>query len=303
MKALVLAILGPTASGKTALAVQLAQALKAEVISADSRQFYQEMRIGTARPSISELAGVPHHFLGSHSIHAPLSAGAYEREALPLLENLLQRHVIPIVSGGSGLFVKALLEGLDDLPSDPSLRQLLQQRLDEEGLAVLQQILRKADPLYYASADVQNPVRVLRALELIQITGQTIDSLHGTSLKVRDFDVFKVAIAMPRALLYQRINLRVDQMMERGLLDEVQQLMPYRHLQALQTVGYTELFDHLDGKHSLQEAVHLIKRNTRRYAKRQLTWLRKDAHLQWYHADEVQQVLEAVKSRLHSAHR
>ncbi len=290
----VFAVLGPTASGKSDFSVDLALRLNSEVVSADARQFYGEMSIGTARPGIDEQRGVPHHFVGSHSIAQPLSAGAFAREALPVLEALLAKGKPPIVTGGSGLYVKALLEGLDDLPKDHAVRDALLKRLEQHGLAALQLELQKADPKYYSEADVQNPVRVVRALELMALTGLTMHDLLGKPKSTRNFEVTKIALHWEREALYGRINARVDNMMQKGLLQEVQRLLPYRQSAALRTVGYTELFNYLDGNCSLEAAVQLIKQNTRRYAKRQLTWLRKESGVRWLAIPEWEKFIPTI---------
>ncbi len=292
----IIVIQGPTASGKTGVGVALAQMLKAEIISADSRQFYREMGIGTAKPYGHEMQGIPHHFVNSLSIHDPYSAGDFERDALRLIDDLLQRQVLPIVAGGSGLYIKALLEGLDDLPSDPKLRASLNAIFAEKGIEPLQEKLKALDPEHYAIVDQHNPMRLMRAIELLRSSGKAMAELQKGSRKVRPFRAIKIGLELPRAELYARINARVDDMFVRGLEDEARDLQPFRHLQALQTVGYSELFAHFDGVYGLEEAKDLIKRNSRRYAKRQLTWLRKDEEITWFHPSDLPGMMKFIEA-------
>lgn len=278
-----LVVAGPTAVGKTALCVQLAQHFQSEIVSADSRQFFREMSIGTAKPSSGEMQGVPHHFINSHSITQDYSAGRFEADCLQLLETLFQRHPVVILTGGSGLYLQAVTDGLDELPpADPAIRVRLQQELAELGLEHLVAELARLDPVAHARIDRQNHQRVLRAVEVCRATGQPFSSFHtGRTAAERPFRMLKLALTREREELYTRINQRVDQMLEAGLLAEVEALLPYRHHNALQTVGYQEIFGYLDGLYDWDEAVRLLKRNTRHYAKRQLTWLRRDAEYQW----------------------
>jgi len=283
-----ISIAGPTAIGKTAAAIQLAQHYHTEIISADSRQFYQEMSIGTAKPSPEELAAAPHHFIGSHSIKDDINVGDFEREGLALLDDLFTKHNVVIMAGGSGLYIKAITEGFDDLPeADPAIRENLNTMFAEHGIGALQERLQLADPEYYTRVDLQNPQRLIRALEVFESTGQPYSSYRTGNHRQRPFNIIKIALDMPREELYERINKRVDIMMESGLLDEVTQLLPYRHLNALNTVGYSEIFDHIDGKTDLSAAIALIKQNTRRFAKRQLTWFRKDKDTHWFHPTDI----------------
>jgi len=269
-----IAIGGPTACGKTAYAVNLALQLKTEVISADSRQFYKEMRIGTARPSMEELCGVPHHFLGFLSITEPYTAGRFEEEAMQLLDKLFAKHPVVIVCGGSGLFLQALLEGLHVLPSDPKLRQSLNALFHQKGLAHLVEEFKQLDPDQASKTDLKNPMRVIRALEVLKTSGASYAQLLNAQRTIRPFDIERYVLLRPRDELNNRINQRVDCMMAQGLLQEVRSLIPFRHLNALNTVGYKELFDYFDGKCSLEDAVENIKKHTRQYAKRQETWFR-----------------------------
>lgn len=274
MKKLIV-IAGPTASGKTALAVSLAHRLKCQIVSADSRQFYKEMSIGTAKPSIEEMEGVPHHFIDSHSITAPLSAVQFEKEALACLEELFSVNDYVILVGGSGMFIKALIEGTDELPHDKSVQEKWNQLHTSKGLSSLQEELKSKDPIYFNNkVDQHNPVRLIRALEIIELTGKKLSDLTTGKAKERPFETDYYVLNHPREVLYNRINLRVDMMFENGLLEEARSLLPFKSLQALNTVGYKELFDYFDGEHNLETAKELIKRNTRRYAKRQLTWFK-----------------------------
>ena len=273
---------GPTAVGKTALAIQWALEHGTEILSADSRQFYRELDIGVARPSPEELALVPHHFIACKSIREYYSVSLYEQEALGLLQALFQKHDVVILAGGSGLYVNALCHGIDDLPDpDPELRENLKKRLAEEGIESLQEELRRRDPVFYGQIDLQNPARLRRALEVCITTGKPYSALRTAPRKERPFRIERYALNRPKERLYERINLRVDQMMEHGLLEEARALHPYASFNALQTVGYRELFDFFDGKISLDQAVTDIKTHTRRYAKRQLTWLRKQEGVEW----------------------
>ncbi|GAB3636156.1 tRNA (adenosine(37)-N6)-dimethylallyltransferase MiaA [Hymenobacter arcticus] len=288
-----LAVAGPTAVGKTALTVALAQQLATEIISTDSRQFFREMSIGTAKPTPAEMQDVPHHFVDSHSITENYNAGRFATEAETKLAELFQQHNVVVATGGSGLYLQALTDGLDDLPAvPPAVRQQLQQELSTLGLPALVAELAQTDPIAHVRLDLQNPQRVLRALEVTRGTGQPFSSFHRGPAAVeataaaRPWRVVKAALTRPREELYQRIDQRVIQMLDAGLVAEVEGLLPFRHHQALQTVGYQELFGYLDGSYDYAEAVRLLQRNTRRYAKHQLTWLRRDAAYQWVELGE-----------------
>ena len=281
MKKLIV-ILGPTAVGKTAHAIQLAQTLGTEIISADSRQIFKELNIGAARPSLEELSAVKHHFIGSASIHEPYSAGQYEREALTKLNELFQQYDSVVCCGGSMMYVDALLQGFDDLPSDKTVREHWSKRFKEEGIEALQRELEKLDPDYYTQVDIHNPHRLIRALEVCTVAGMPYSSLRKASGIERNFTVEKIGLEMPREQLYDRINSRVLRMMEDGLLEEARALYPFKQLQALNTVGYKELFDYFDGACSIEEAIQKIQQHTRNFAKRQLTWWRRDAQITWH---------------------
>ncbi len=293
---------GPTASGKTAAAIALARHFKTVVLSADSRQFFREMSIGTAKPSADELAAAKHYFIDSHSITANFSVGDYEREVLTLLDKLFKVHDIVVMAGGSGLYIKAVAEGFDELPvAGEGVRERLNAELETKGIAYLQQKLKNADPFYYEQVDKSNPQRLIRALEVFETTGKPFSSYRVSESKRRPFDIIKLALTMPREQLYERINRRVDIMAAQGLIEEVRSLLPYRHLNALNTVGYSELFDYLDGKTDLDTAIELIKQNTRRFAKRQLTWFRREKDIHWIEAgngDPLPAMLEVIEDAM-----
>lgn len=292
-------IVGPTAIGKTALAVALAQHFSTEIISADSRQFFREMEIGTAKPSAEELAAAPHHFINSHSVHTLFSTGDFENEVLKLTEELFKVHSNLIMVGGSGLYIDAVCNGLDILPdTDLNIREQLNQQLAEEGIGAIQAQLQAADPEYYAKVDQSNPQRLIRGLEFFLSTGNKFSGYMTNSKKERPFHIVKIGLNTDRTILYERINHRVDLMMQAGLLDEVKGLESYRHLNALKTVGYAELFDYLDGNIQLPDAIALIKQNTRRFAKRQLTWFRRDGQIHWYEPDQLTAVITDLESNL-----
>lgn len=275
-------ILGPTAVGKTDYAIAEALRVGSPVVSCDSRQLYRELRIGVARPNDAQLAAVPHYFIADRSISEPCSAGAYELEALQLLEKLFRDHETVVMAGGSGLYIDALCNGLDDFPdADPELRAQLSERLRTEGVAALRADLRVLDPETYATIDPANGQRIVRALEVTIATGRKYSSFKTHPAKERPFNIVKTGLTRPRPELYARIDARVDRMMEEGLLEEARALLPNRSLPALNTVGYKELFDYFDGRYDLAEAVRLIKRNTRHYAKKQLTWWARDPSIHW----------------------
>lgn len=269
-------ITGPTASGKTDLSIELALKLSSPILSCDSRQIYQELKIGTAPPSQEQLKIVNHYFIHSHSIFNHYTAGKYELEALALMDSLFKEHDSLVMVGGSGLYAHAVCYGIDDFPAaDLELRKELTQKMDREGVESLRKELKLIDPLSYSQIDIANPQRILRAIEVTLATGKKFSEYKSFKKKDRPFIIKNINVEMERKTLYQRIDKRVDIMMDNGLLKEVQGLYPYRHLTALKTVGYRELFDYLDGKSTLETAVDLIKRNSRRYAKRQITWFKR----------------------------
>lgn len=280
-------IVGPTAVGKTAIAIALAKTFQTEIISADSRQCYREMNIGVARPSIEELESIPHHFIASHSIHDDVNAGLYETFALQKADMLFKQHSVVVVCGGTGLYIKAFCDGIDDMPQiDPAIRQQLNDSYAEKGMQWLQNEVALRDPHFWQMAEQQNPHRLLRALEVLEGTGKSITDFRIGKKAERYFKVLKIGLEMERSVLNEKINLRVEKMMQDGLLNEVKSLYPYKNLNALQTVGYQEILDHLDGKISLENAIALIKQHTRQYAKRQMTWFKKDNSIHWVNAAE-----------------
>jgi len=280
-------IAGPTAIGKTAAAIQLARRFKTVIISADSRQFYREMSIGTAKPTIEELATARHHFINSHAVTESFTVADFEKQSLELLDELFKTKDSVILVGGSGLYIKAICEGFDNIPSvAPEIREKLNSGFAEKGITYLQEKLRVVDPEYYKQVDIQNPQRVIRALEIFEGTGKPFSSYRLAGINTRPFNIIKIGLNLPRDVLYERINQRVDNMMQQGLEDEVKSLLPYRHLNALNTVGYSELFDYFDGNSDLSSAIESIKQNTRRFAKRQLTWFRKDKDINWFEVDD-----------------
>ena len=288
-------IAGPTAVGKTAVAIAIARHFNTAIISADSRQCFREMSIGVAKPSPEELQQAPHYFINSHSIHDDVNAAVFEQYALQAADEIFQRHNIVVMTGGTGLYIKAFCEGLDDMPPvSLAIRQAITTQYEQQGLAWLQQQVQEQDPLYYATGEIQNPQRLIRALEVKQATGTSIRSFQQGKKAVRPFTIIKLALELPKPELYTRINTRVDNMMAQGLLKEVEGLVPYKHLNALQTVGYSELFDFLDGKITLPQAVEQIKTNTRHYAKRQMTWFKKDTSIQWFSPDKVDEIIKAL---------
>lgn len=292
-------IAGPTGSGKTDLSIRVARYYHCPIISTDSRQFYRGIPIGTAQPTAEELQMAEHHFIADRELKDDFNSGAYETEALSRLEELFQKHDIVVAVGGSGLYIKALCEGMDDLPEvDPRLREELNSRCKAEGVEALAEELRSLDPDFYEVVDRKNPARVVRALEVCISTGKTYSSLRSGVKRQRPFNIIKIAVNMDREELYERIDLRVDKMVQAGLYDEALKVYPLRELNALQTVGYREWFDHFDGKISREEAIELIKRNSRRYAKRQLTWFRADKDFEWFEPSETEKILEYIDSKI-----
>lgn len=291
LKTLIL-IVGPTAVGKTALAVSLAKYFDTEIISADSRQFYKELEIGTAKPSAEELAAVKHHLINSHSCKDLVDAGTYERLALEILSELFITHDVVIAVGGSGLYIQALCEGLDPVDlRDEELRV----ELSKYSIIELQEKLKQLDPEYFEIVDQQNPQRLMRAIEVITLSGNTYTSLRSGQKKNRPFNIIKIGLNDDRAVLYDRINKRVDKMIEKGLEAEAKSFHPFKNEYTLQTVGYSEWFDFFDGKHSKIDAIELIKRNSRRYAKRQLTWFNRDPDIKWFTIQELPKIIEHIE--------
>ncbi|WP_421940756.1 tRNA (adenosine(37)-N6)-dimethylallyltransferase MiaA [Pedobacter sp.] len=294
-----ISVVGPTAIGKTAMAIQLAQHFHTEIISSDSRQFFKEMEIGTAKPSPEELATAKHHFIDSHSVAKLFSTGDFEQEALKTLEEIYSKRDVAIMVGGSGLYVNALLNGLDEMPEiDLAIREELNKKFEIEGLAAIQLQLAALDPEYFAKVDQNNPQRMIRGLEVFLSTGKKLSSMLSATKKVRPFKVIKLGLNTDRAVLYDRINRRVDLMIENGLVEEVKSLIPYRSYNALNTVGYSEIFDYLDGKTNLADAISAIKQNTRRFAKRQLTWFRRDDEITWFEPNELNKIITYIKDKI-----
>lgn len=288
-------LVGPTGSGKTDLSIHLAQHYSAPILSTDSRQVFKGLPIGTAQPSEQQLAAVEHHFIASHALTDDFNCGAYEIQALACLEQLFVSHDDVVAVGGSGLYVRALCEGMDELPPvDEALRRKLNNRLANEGLESLADELKVLDPEYYEIVDRNNPARVIRALEVCHQTGHPYSQQRTGTPQKRNFKIVKIGIDLPREELYDRINRRVDQMIVDGLEAEARSVYPLRHLNSLQTVGYREFFDYFEERITLAETVELIKRNSRRYAKRQLTWFRRDPEIHWFRADETDKIINYI---------
>lgn len=294
-------IAGPTAIGKTVLAIEVAKYFKTEIISADSRQFFREMSIGTAKPSAQELAQAKHHFINSHSILDDFNVGDFEKAAISQLNKIFEHQDVAIMVGGSGLYINAVLYGFDELPkASEELREKLNQRLLDEGIESLQNELRNLDPAYYAEVDIHNPQRIIRALEVCLSTGETFSSLRNKPRKPRDFNVILIGLNTNREVLYQRINHRVDLMIKEGLVHEVKSLKAHEHLNALKTVGYTEIFRYLNNEWTLEQAIEKLKQNTRNFAKRQITWFKKNEELVWFEPTETNKILEFIAKELNA---
>ncbi len=293
----VIIIAGPTAVGKTSVAIQVAKHFDTEIISADSRQCYNEMNIGVARPSEQELKEVRHHFIASHSIQEKVTAAGFEQLALETAENILKEKSIAVMVGGTGLYIKAFCDGLDEIPEVPeAIRNAINEEYKKKGFVWLQQKVKESDPKFFVEAENQNPHRLMRALEVYQSTGISIQEFKKKAKKKRTFTTLKIALELLKEQLHQNINTRVDDMLKQGLIEEVRSLIPYKHLTALQTVGYKELFDYFDGKIELKHAVELIKQNTRQYAKRQLTWFKKDKEFEWFDTYDLDKIKEHLIS-------
>ena len=297
----VIIICGPTAVGKTSVAILLAKHFHSEIISADSRQCFKELKIGVARPSDEELKEVPHHFIASHPIAIGssienINAAFFEKYALQIVNELFKNHDIVIMVGGTGLYIKAFCEGLDKIPAtDESVRKRIIAGYESNGLEWLQDEVRKKDPAFYNIGEIQNPQRMMRALEVIESTGQSILSFRRNKKIKRDFRIIKIGLELPKEELHTNINLRVDKMINDGLVEEVRSLQGYRDVNALQTVGYSEIFEHLDEKMSLAAAIEEIKKNTRQYAKRQLTWFKKDKEIHWINARQKSEIVSMAQ--------
>ena len=295
MKKTLIVITGPTAVGKTACCLDIAKHYGLPIINADSRQIFQELRIGTARPTEEQMQKVKHYFVGTLRLNDYYSASLFEQQVLALLEQLFMTYDYALMAGGSMMYIDAVCDGIDDIPTiDDVTRETMKRRLKEEGLEALCEALKRLDPDYYEIVDRQNPRRVIHALEICTMTGKTYTSFRKREKRERPFEIIKIGLNRPREELYTRINQRVDQMMADGLLDEARQLYPLKGLNALNTVGYKELFDYFDGRWSLEEAVERIKGNTRRYARKQLTWFKKDERIRWYHPDDQNKIMNEI---------
>ena len=279
-------IAGSTAVGKTSLAIQLAQHFSTEIISCDSRQCFKELNIGVAKPAAEELAAVKHYFINSHSIHDAVNAATFEQYALEKVNSIFSKHKIAIMVGGTGLYIKAFCDGMDEVPEvNPSVRNTIVTNYNNNGIEWLREQVKKNDEIFFIKGEIFNPQRMMRALEVKMSTGKSILDFHSKKKKPRNFNVIKIGLELPRPELVERINKRVDMMMQDGLVAEVKSLLPYQHLNALQTVGYRELFSYFENEMSLSQAVEAIKINTRQYAKRQMTWFKKDKEIKWYEMD------------------
>ncbi len=295
MKKTLIVITGPTAVGKTALCLEIAKHFDIPIINADSRQIYRELRIGTAQPTKEQMQEVKHYFVGTLGLDDYYSASLFEQQVLECLEQQFLTNDYALLSGGSMMYIDAVCDGIDDIPTiDDETRTLMKQRLADEGLEALVEELRRLDPEYYEIVDRQNPRRVVHALEICTMTGKTYTSFRKREKRQRPFQIIKIGLNRPREELYDRINQRVDQMMADGLLEEAKSLYPMRQMNALNTVGYKELFDYLEGRWPLEEAVERIKGNTRRYARKQLTWYKKDERMKWFHPQETEQIISYI---------
>ncbi len=291
-------VVGPTASGKTDLSIALARHYNAPILSTDSRQVYKGLPIGTAYPSEEQLQSVEHHFIAERELTEDFNCGQYEKEALERLDTLFKSVNTVVAVGGSGLYIRALCEGMDSLPeADATLREQLATRLQNEGVECLANQLRELDPEYYQVVDRNNPARIMRALEVCLSSGQKYSELRKGERKERDFQIVKIGVSMPREQLYDRVNRRVEMMIAAGLEAEARSVLTYRHCNSLHTVGYSEMFDYFDGKTTLNEAIELIKRNTRHYAKRQMTWFRRDEQIAWFAPTDYQQIIKYIDSQ------
>ncbi len=298
-KNILISVVGPTAVGKTAMAIALANHFNTEIVSADARQFYCEMNIGTAKPTDQELSQANHHFINNLSIHDKYTAGMYERDALKLLEQLFDKNDVVVMVGGSGLFVKALWEGLDDIPKvAPEIRDQLNKEFQENGIDDLLIELKLSDPTCFEEIDRANHQRVIRALEVVRGTGKPFSSYKEGKKADRPFEIVKIGLNMERELLFERIDTRMDEMVQSGLFEEAKALQPFQDLNALQTVGYSEIYGYYNKEYDREEAIRLLKRNSRRYAKRQLTWFTRDEEVKWYRPDDLQQIIRLVQGRL-----
>lgn len=298
-KKFLLLVVGPTAVGKTSISINLAKKFNTEIVSCDSRQFYREMNVGTAKPSSEELQQVKHHLINSLSIEQDYDVRMFEKDALQILDGIFQKSNVAIMTGGSGLFADAITNGLDEIPDvDPDIRKEIIFEFEEKGLVWLQSELAKADPEYFDQVDRRNPQRLMRALEVYRGTGLKFSSFRVQKKSIRPFEIIKIGLDRPRQELYDRIDIRMDQMIEGGIFDEADALFGRRNLNALQTVGYSEIFGFMEGKYDREEAVRLLKRNSRRYAKRQMTWFRRDEKICWFHPDQGWEIITWIETQM-----
>ncbi|MBI3135303.1 MAG: tRNA (adenosine(37)-N6)-dimethylallyltransferase MiaA [Bacteroidetes bacterium] len=298
-KKLLVVIAGPTAVGKTAVSLTLANHFNAPILSFDSRQFYREMTIGTAKPDASELKKAEHYFIDSLSIHDRYTSGQFELDALQKLNELFEQNEVVIAVGGSGLYINALCYGIDEIPTSETVRLKLIERWKKEGLEKLQQEVKSVDPDFYAISDMQNPRRVIRALEVFEVSGNPYSHYRKNQAKNRDFETLWLGLNLEREALFNQINQRVDLMLQKGLPDEVRSLEPFKELKALKTVGYQEFFDYFDGKHSFERAVDLVKRNTRVFAKKQIAWFSRNSELTWYLPTDTTRMIQSIEQKIH----
>lgn len=297
--AVLIVLLGPTGIGKTDISIQLAKKYNAPIVSSDSRQFYRELKIGTAAPTEKETKEVEHFFIGSHSILDNYNAGQYEEDAINLLDELFKKHNVVLLVGGSMMYIDAVCNGLDEIPNVPTeIREFWQEEFKNKGLSHIQQELFRLDPKHYKEVDLKNPKRILHALEICLTTGNPYSDLRTGKKKKRNFEIIKIGLNKPRQELYEQINLRVDKMIEKGLMEEAKQYYPFKNLNTLNTVGYKELYAHFDGEITQQEAIDLIKKNTRNYAKRQLTWFNRDKEITWFHPKDEENIFQTIDFRL-----
>jgi len=292
-------IVGPTGIGKTKTSIEIAHHFKTEIISADSRQIFKELKIGTAAPTAQELATVKHHHIGSHSIHDYYSAWEFEQDVIKLSEQLFKKYHQLVLTGGSMMYIDAVCKGIDELPTiDPELRNQLKEQYDKEGIDSIRRQLKQLDPVFYDQVDLKNHKRVIHAVEICLMTGSPYSSLRTNTVKQRPFRIVKLGLEMERKDIYDRINRRVDSMVESGLIDEARQFYPQKQLNSLNTVGYKELFAHFDGEYDLPKAIELIKRNTRRYAKKQLTWFKKDKEISWFTPNDTNKMIRFIEQKI-----
>lgn len=299
MKDILIVLLGPTGVGKTDISIEIAEHFNSEIISSDSRQFYREMKIGTAVPDDNQLQRIKHHFIRFISVKDYYSASLFERDVLKLIPDLFSKNKIVLMAGGSGMYINAVCDSIDDIPDvDPEIRLKYIKKQREEGIESLRIVLRLLDPEYYSKVDLKNPKRIIRALEICETAGCSYSSFLTKKKKTRDFEILKIGINRPREELYEKINLRVDSMIGMGLEEEAKALYDLKHFNALNSVGYKEFFEFFDGNISYEKAIELIKRNSRRFAKRQLTWWAKDKDIRWFHPDQFQEIIQCIEKNM-----